>query len=93
MKVFTKRDNRIFVIYVSAGCGRGMAEVSIWERVRPSWFIFKDKYIDSRCFWLADYNYDIARGINATLSGALHEESVDTKIQKSWENFKKSLDK
>ena len=93
MKVFTQRDNRVFVIRVRTGCCRGMVEVIIKERVRPSWFIFKDKYIDTRCFWLENYNYNIERGINATLAGVLHEEDVQNKIQKSWENFEKGLDK
>ena len=93
MRVFTKRDDRVFVIYVTPACCHGMVSVSIWERVRPSWVIFKDKYIDSRNFWLADYDYSIENGINAMLSGVLHTESVANKIKKSWEDFEKSIDK
>ena len=92
MRVFTKRDDRVFVVYVTP-IYHGMASISIWERVRPSWIIFRDKYIDSRDFWLADYNYNIEKGINAALSDVLFKENVANKIKKSWEDFEKSIDK
>ncbi len=93
MKKFIRKNDRLFVLYVKPGCCRGMASVSIWERVHPSWLIFKDKYIDSRNFWVADYDYDIEEGVKTMLEHAITYEEVTDKLQNSWKNFQKPIDK
>ena len=40
--------------YVGCGCFSGMVEVTVYE-IRPDKKFFKEKYLDSKWFWLEDY--------------------------------------
>lgn len=90
-RVMYSYDNRQFACYVGCGCISGMAEVIIYE-LRPTKKLFKEKYVDSKSFWLDDFE-TISKGVVDCLAEVITEENERKKLQEKWKNFEKTLDK
>lgn len=87
MKVTICRNGRTFEAYVSSiGCG--MAEVSFYEVVRPSWKIFRTKLFPfhSATIFVEDYD-SIIEAVEKKLSEGLRIEAKDQEVQDKWQEF------
>ena len=93
MKVTINHSNRTFEAYVG-GCGCGIAEVSFYEVVRPSWKIFRTTILPfhSSCFFLEDFE-TIMAGIESCLAEGIAKESKEQIFQNKWKDFEKTIDK
>ena len=81
-------DNRTFELYISPSCVSGMAEVSIYEVVRPSWKIFRSRHFNGGSFWVEDYD-TIADGAYDLLAYYLDKERSANKLAEKWREFTK----
>lgn len=87
MKVTICRNGRTFEAYVSSiGCG--MAEVSFYEVVRPSWRIFRTKFFPfhSASFFVNDYE-SIIEAIECKLNNGFLIERADKATEDKWQEF------
>ena len=93
MEISINKNNRTFIAYVHS-IGTGIAEVSFYEVVRPSWKIFRTNFLPfhSSTFWLEDYE-SISLGVSACLDKGFEIEQREKEIAEKWENFSKTLDK
>ena len=91
MKKIVNYNNRQFICYVSNPFDHLM-EVTVWERKRPHWLIFKDSYCCSRCFSY-DENDDFNNFVERAVVGYLVKEEKENTLYKKWEEFQKTLDK
>lgn len=87
MKVTICRDNRTFEAYVSS-IGFGLADVSFYEVVRPSWKIFRTKFLPfhSASFYVDDYS-SIIEAIECKLDNGFRIEAKDKATQAKWQEF------
>ena len=81
-KMIISYDNRTFEAYVGS-LGLGLAEVSFYEVVRPTWKIFRTKLPCYKSFWISDYP-TIKEGVYAMLENYLADEAEDKKICDKW---------
>ena len=88
MKFYCTIKNRTFEMHVSPD-GNAMASVIVWEVVRPTWKIFRSRYVGSACFWIDDYS-NIRSGVIKTLARILKEERVFEERAKKWKEFSKT---
>jgi hypothetical protein len=79
-------ENRTFEIYAAPSCASGMAEVNIYEVVRPSWKIFRTRYFNSGSFWVEDYD-TIFDGAYDLLVSYLDKERASNKVAEKWREF------
>ena len=88
--VIITRDNRTFEIYVSS-IGYGMAEVKVYEIIRPTWKIFRRTFFSqfSTTFFLADYD-TIADGVDYCFERAWKRMTQEQSNINKWEEFEKS---
>lgn len=93
MKVTICRDNRTFEAYVNS-LGLGLAEVSFYEVVRPTWKIFRTKFFpfDSSTFFVDDYE-TILLAVQDCLRECLADEAHDKERVEKWKSFEKDIDK
>jgi hypothetical protein len=93
MKVTVCRDNRTFEAYVNS-LGLGLAEVSFYEVVRPTWKIFRTKFFpfDSNTFFVDDYE-TILLAVQDCLRECLADEAHDKERVEKWKSFEKDIDK
>lgn len=87
MKITICRDGRTFEAYV-ASIGCGMAEVSFYEVVRPSWRIFRTKFFPfhSASFVVTDYE-SIIEAIEDKLNNGFLIEKSDKATADKWQEF------
>jgi hypothetical protein len=87
MKVTICRNSRTFEAYVSS-IGFGMAEVSFYEVVRPSWRIFRTKFLPfhSASFYVSDYD-SIAEAIECKLDNGFRIERAEKATEAKWQEF------
>lgn len=87
MKVIVCRNGRTFKAYVSS-IGFGMAEVSFYEVVSPSWKIFRTKFFPfhSATIFVEDYD-SIIEAVEKKLSEGLRIEGKDKEVQDKWQEF------
>lgn len=87
MKVTICRNGRTFEAYVSS-IGFGMAEVSFYEVVRPSWKIFRTKFLpfNSASFYVSDYD-SIAEAIECKLDNGFRIERAEKATEAKWQEF------
>ena len=78
-------DGVPFACYVGCGCFEGMVEVAAYE-IRPNKKFFKEKYFDSKWFWLDDYK-TIQSGVLAKLCEMLEERKKELEKQDKWKEF------
>ena len=92
-KMIISYDNRTFEAYVGS-LGLGLAEVSFYEVVRPTWKIFRTKFFPfgSQFFDVEEYG-DIWTAIRKCLLKCLAEETHEKEIAEKWKSFQKTLDK
>lgn len=92
MKVTICRDNRTFEAYVNS-LGLGLAEVSFYEVVRPTWKIFRTKFfpLGSSSF-LTDSYETISLAVQDCLCKCLADEARDKERAEKWKSFEKSID-
>lgn len=85
-----KRDNRKFeVITVNVMSFNGLvAETHVCEIVRPNWLIFRTRYIDSKVFFIDDYE-TILEGEIAMLDVILQKEKEEKERRQKWAEFNK----
>ena len=85
--VIITRDNRTFKAYVSS-IGFGMAEVSFYEVVRPSWKIFRTKFFPfhSASFYVSDYE-SIIEAIQCKLDNGFRIEGAEKATEAKWQEF------
>jgi hypothetical protein len=88
MKFDCTIKNRTFEMHVSPE-GIGMVSVTVWEVVRPTWKIFRSRYVDSGYFWIDDYS-NIRSGAIKVLAHILKEERVFEERAKKWKEFSKT---
>jgi hypothetical protein len=74
-----------FACYVGCGCFNGMVEVTVYE-IRPNKKIFKEKYLDSKWFWLDDHK-TIKDGVLTKLCEMLEERKKELEKQDKWKEF------
>ena len=93
MKVTICNDNRTFEAYVNS-LGLGLAEVSFYEVVRPTWKIFRTKFFpfDSNTFFVDDYE-TILLAVQDCLRECLADEAHDKERVEKWKSFEKDIDK
>ena len=87
MKVTICRNNRTFEAYVSS-IGFHMAEISFYEVVRPSWKIFRTKFLPfhSASFYVSDYD-SIIDAVGCKLDNGFRIEAKDKAVQDKWQEF------
>lgn len=85
-----ERDNRKFeVITVNVAGFHGlMAETYICEIIRPNWKIFRTRYIDTKTFFIDDYE-TILEGEIAMLDATLQKEKEEKERCQKWAEFNK----
>ena len=93
MKMTICRDNRTFETYVG-NLGLGLAEVSFYEVVRPTWKIFRTKFFPfgSKSFFVDDYE-NILFAVQDCLQKCLTEEAHEKELAEKWKTFEKTIDK
>ena len=93
MKITICRNNRTFDAYVGS-IGTGIAEVSFYEVVRPSWKIFRTKFFPFHSSWFRVNEYsDIMIGIETCLMGGFHKEGLEKNLKEKIKDFEKPIDK
>lgn len=94
MKVTITNNNKMFDIYVnSIGCA--MAEVSIYEVIRPNKKIFfrtKLFPFHTGSFFVDDFD-TIMEGALSVLEDGYKAKYREEKIVEKWRNFEKTIDK
>ena len=94
MKTTVTYNNKMFDIYVnSIGCA--MAEVSIYEVIRPNRkTFFRTKFFSfhTGCFFVDDFN-TIMEGALSVLEKGFKEKNREEKIIEKWKEFEKTIDK
>ena len=94
MKVTITNNNKMFDIYVnSIGCA--MAEVSIYEVIRPNRKVFfRTKFFPfhTGSFFVNDFD-TIMEGALSVLEKGYKEKNREEKIVEKWKNFEKTIDK
>lgn len=65
-----------------------IAEVYIYEVIRPNWKIFRRSYCTGYNFFIEDFN-TIEEGVNATFEKFLDKIEKQNNTQKKWDNFLK----
>lgn len=90
MKITICRNNRTFEAYVGS-IGTGIAEVSFYEVVRPSWKIFRTTFLPFHYsgFFVQDFP-TITEAVQACLDKGLAIESEEKEISEKWKNFSKT---
>lgn len=85
--VIITRDGRTFEAYVSS-IGFGMAEVSFYEVVRPSWKICRTKFFPfhSASFYIEDYD-SIIEAIQCKLDNGFRIERAEKATEAKWQEF------
>lgn len=87
MKVTICRNGRTFEAYVSS-IGFHMAEINFYEVVRPSWKIFRTKFLPFHSATIAVLDYDsIMEAVEKKLSIGLRNEAKDKEVQDKWQEF------
>jgi hypothetical protein len=74
------------VTVMEAGFHGAMASAHIYEVVRPSWKFFRTRWLDTKSFWVDDFD-TIAEGVETMLRRLLEKEYSDKETMKKWENF------
>lgn len=89
MKITVCKDNRTFIAYVGA-IGTGIAEVSFYEVVRPTWRIFRTTFLPfhSSGFFVQDFP-TIVQAVQACLDKGFEIEANEKEIAEKWKNFSK----
>lgn len=84
------REGRTFeVTTVNVACFRNfMAETYVHEVIRPNWKIFRTRSIDSKTFFVDDYE-TILDGEIAMLERILQQEREEKERCQKWEEFDK----
>ena len=94
MKTTVTYNNKMFDIYVnSIGCA--MAEVSIYEVIRPNRkTFFRTKFFPfhTGCFFVDDFD-TITEGALSVLEKGFKERNREEKIIEKWKEFEKTIDK
>ena len=94
MKTTVTYNNKMFDIYVnSIGCA--MAEVSIYEVIRPNRkTFFRTKFFPFHTggFFVSDFD-TITEGALSVLEKGFKEKDREEKIMEKWKNFEKTIDK
>ena len=90
MKITICRNNRTFEAYVGS-IGTGIAEVSFYEVVRPSWKIFRTAFLPFHYsgFFVQDFP-TITEAVQACLDKGLKIEAEEKEISEKWKNFSKT---
>ena len=93
MKMTIGKNNRTFIAYVCS-IGAGIAEVSFYEVIRPSWKIFRTTFfpVYRSAFWVSDYE-SISLGVSACLDEGFEIERRENELAEKWEKFAKTIDK
>ena len=94
MKITICKDGRTFEAHIGS-IGRGLAEVSFYEVVRPSWKIFRTKFFPfySSGFFVQDYT-TIIEAIQICLDEGFEIEAEEKEISEKWKKiFLKTIDK
>jgi hypothetical protein len=93
MKVTIRRDDRIFEAQVTS-IGTALAEITYYEVVRPTWKIFRTKFLPfgSKVVSVEDFD-TIESAVRFGLCICLEVEAEQECIAKKWKNFEKSIDK
>ena len=94
MKVTVINNDKMFDIYVSSiGCA--MAEVSIYEVIRPNRkTFFRTKFFPfyTGVFFVNEFD-TIMEGALSVLEKGYKEKNREEKIIEKWKNFEKTIDK
>lgn len=87
MKITICRDGRTFEAYVSS-IGFHMAEVSFYEVVRPSWKIFRTKFLPfySASFYVDDYE-SIIEAVQCKLDNGFRLEKYTKATEAKQQEF------
>lgn len=63
-----------------------MADVHIYEVVRPNWPIFRTRWLDTRNFWIDDFP-TIEAGVHRMLQRVLEAEAEAKMTNNKWDEF------
>ncbi len=74
-------------VRVNPDCHK-MALVTVREIVRPTWKIFRTRYLGSGTFWVEDYK-TIEDGALAIIEHIIQKMEKDDEIAKKWKDFEK----
>lgn len=90
MKITVCKDNRTFIANVGS-IGTGIAEVSFYEVVRPTWRIFRTNLLPfhSSGFFVQDFP-TIVHAVQACLDKGFAIEAEQKEIAEKWKNFSKT---
>lgn len=91
MKKIVNYQGKQFICYVGSSFS-GIVDVTVWERKRPQWLIFKDSYCGSASFIL-DEEDSIENCVSRAIRRTLADKEKENKLYEKWKNFEKTLDK
>ena len=74
------------VTVMEAGFHGAMASAHIYEVIHPSWKFFRTRWLDTKSFWIDDFD-TIAEGVETMLRRLLEKEYHDKETMKKWEDF------
>lgn len=80
-------NNRTFNCYIKP-LGRALIEVSVWEVVRPTWIIFRTRYMGNKSFFDTDYP-SIFLGVVAMIDKCVAEEKEENERVAKWREFER----
>ena len=89
MKKIVNYKDRQFICYVGHPFSH-LIEVTVWERKRPRWLIFKDSYCCSHRFCY-DENDDFNKFVGGAVLGYLVEQEKENALYENGKTFKKLL--
>lgn len=81
IKITSNADKFEYIVHISPTLDNKMAKVTIYQPT-PNRKIFKKRYINTRTFWLMDYN-SIAEGVQDMVD----EETALSSDQAKWAKF------
>lgn len=88
-KLVVNYKGHLLEVWVGNAGVAGMAEVGVWEVMRPQWLIFRCRYVGSRTFFVEDYD-TIAQGTFQAIKSLFDKEEREEKLSKKWKEFEKN---
>ena len=77
---------REFNVYCESQFSGSMCVVNIFEVVHPNRKLFREKYRDSKSFWISDYD-TIKQGIYAMLESLEEDEKAEVERIAKWKEL------
>ena len=79
-------NGREFNVYCESQFSGSMCVVNIFEVVHPNRKLFREKYRDSKSFWISDYD-TIKQGIYVMIDDLEEDEKAEAKRMAKWKEL------